>query len=147
MSTASKATDPQSGMKKPLLLVVACALIDRDNRILLSQRPPGKTMSGLWEFPGGKLEPAEPPEAGLIRELEEELGITTEQSCLAPLSFASHDYEDFHILMPLFICRKYQGIPVPREGQTLKWVAPRQLRQYPMPPADEPLIAALEELL
>ena len=147
MSTASRATDAGDETAKPLLLVAACALIDRDNRILLSQRPPGKAMTGLWEFPGGKLEPTETPESALIRELEEELGITTEQSCLAPLSFASHDYADFHILMPLFICRKYQGIPVPREGQTLKWVTARQLRQYPMPPADEPLVAALEELL
>lgn len=130
-----------------VLLVAACALVDRDNRILLAQRPQGKTLAGLWEFPGGKVEPGETPEASLVRELQEELGITTHVTCLAPLTFASHTYEDFHLLMPLYICRKYEGIPVPMEGQTLKWVRSSALRDYPMPPADEPLIPALQDLL
>jgi len=132
---------------KPLMLVAACALVDRDNRILLSRRPPGKAMAGLWEFPGGKIEAGETPEAALLRELEEELAVRTEASCLAPLSFASHAYGDFHLLMPLYICRKYQGIPVSREGQTLKWVRAAALRDYPMPAADEPLIPVLQDLL
>lgn len=132
---------------KPLMLVAACALVDRDNRILLSRRPPGKAMAGLWEFPGGKIEAGETPEAALLRELEEELAVLTEASCLAPLSFASHAYDDFHLLMPLYICRKYQGIPVSREGQTLKWVRAAALRDYPMPAADEPLIPVLQDLL
>jgi 8-oxo-dGTP diphosphatase len=132
---------------KPLMLVAACALVDRDNRILLSRRPPGKAMAGLWEFPGGKIEAGETPEAALLRELEEELAVRTEASCLAPLSFASHAYDDFHLLMPLYICRKYQGIPVSREGQTLKWVRAAALRDYPMPAADEPLIPVLQDLL
>ena len=129
------------------LLVSAVALIDRDGRILLAQRPKGKSMAGLWEFPGGKIEPGETPEAALIRELEEELGINTWSSCLAPLTFASHSYDDFHLLMPLFACRKWQGTPQPNEGQTLKWVHVRDLRNYPMPPADIPLISVLRDWL
>ena len=130
-----------------LLLVVACALIDADRRVLIAQRPEGKSLAGLWEFPGGKVEPGESPEAALIRELEEELGISTRTACLAPVSFASHSYDNFHLLMPLYACRKWQGDPVPREHTALKWVRPQQLRDYPMPPADEPLIAALCDLL
>jgi len=129
------------------LLVSAVALIDRDGRILLAQRPEGKSMAGLWEFPGGKVEPGETPETALIRELEEELGINTWSSCLAPLSFASHSYDDFHLLMPLFACRKWEGTPHPKEGQTLKWVHVRDLRNYPMPPADIPLIPVLRDWL
>lgn len=130
-----------------LLLVVACALLDADNRILLSQRPRGKVLEGLWEFPGGKLEAGERPEDCLVRELHEELGITTKPDCLAPLTFASHAYDDFHLLMPLYVCRRYEGVPVAREGQVLKWVRPRDLRDYPMPPADEPLIPILADYL
>jgi len=130
-----------------LLLVVAVALIDTDGRILLSQRPEGKQLAGLWEFPGGKVEPNERPEAALIRELSEELGIKVEEPCLAPLTFASHAYEDFHLLMPLYICRRWSGLATGREGQALKWVKPHDLRSYPMPPADEPLIPALIDLL
>lgn len=132
---------------KKLILVAACALIDRDNRILLAQRPPGKSMAGLWEFPGGKFEPGETPEQTLMRELTEELGIITKPDCLAPLTFASHSYDDFHLLMPLYICRKYEGIPTPREGQTLKWVRAKNLRDYPMPEADLPLISPLQDIL
>lgn len=127
------------------LLVSAVALIDPDGRVLLAQRPEGKSMAGLWEFPGGKIEPGETPEAALIRELHEELGIDTWKSCLAPLTFASHTFEDFHLLMPLFACRKWQGSVQSREGQALKWVRPRDLRDYPMPPADIPLIAVLRD--
>jgi 8-oxo-dGTP diphosphatase len=130
-----------------LVLVVACALVDADGRILIAQRPQGKKMAGLWEFPGGKVEPGETPEATLVRELREELGIETRSACLAPLTFASHAYEDWHILMPLYVCRRWEGIPQPREGQALKWVRAKELRQYPMPPADLPLIAPLIELL
>ena len=130
-----------------LLLVSAVALIDRDGRVLLAQRPEGKSMAGLWEFPGGKVEPGECPEEALIRELQEELGIDTWASCLAPLTFASHAYEDFHLLMPLFACRKWEGTPQPKEGQTLKWVHPRDMRDYPMPPADLPLIPILRDWL
>ncbi|WGW04297.1 (deoxy)nucleoside triphosphate pyrophosphohydrolase [Tropicibacter oceani] len=130
-----------------IILVSAVALIDPDGRVLLAQRPEGKSMAGLWEFPGGKVEQGESPEHALIRELHEELGIDTWASCLAPLTFASHSYDDFHLLMPLFACRKWQGIPQPREGQTLKWVAPAQLRDYPMPPADIPLIPILRDWL
>lgn len=130
-----------------IVLVAACALIDTDNRILLAQRPEGKTLAGLWEFPGGKLEPGETPEEALVRELSEELGITTKVACLAPLTFASHSYESFHLLMPLFVCRRYEGIPQGREGQRIKWVKPSALREYPMPPADEPLIPILQDLL
>ncbi len=130
-----------------VLLVSAVALIDRDGRVLLAQRPKGKSMEGLWEFPGGKIEPGETPEEALIRELHEELGIDTWSSCLAPLTFASHTYEDFHLLMPLFACRKWEGIVQSLEGQALKWVRPNQLRDYPMPPADEPLIPVLRDWL
>lgn len=130
-----------------LLLVAAVALIDADGRVLLAQRPPGKSLAGLWEFPGGKVEQGESPEAALIRELHEELGIETWQSCLAPLTFASHAYEKFHLLMPLFACRRWQGIPEPREGQALAWVRPAAMRDYPMPPADLPLIPILRDWL
>jgi len=127
------------------VLVSAVALIDVDGRILLTQRPEGKSLAGLWEFPGGKVEPGETPEAALIRELQEELGIDTWQSCLAPLTFASHSYEDFHLLMPLFACRKWNGTPQGKEGQALKWVRSKDLKNYPMPPADEPLIPILRD--
>lgn len=130
-----------------VVLVSAVALIDVDGRVLLAQRPEGKSMAGLWEFPGGKVEPGETPEAALIRELHEELGIDTWASCLAPLTFASHAYPDFHLLMPLFACRKWQGIPQPREGQTLKWAEVGELRSFPMPPADLPLIPILRDWL
>ncbi len=130
-----------------LVLVAAVALIDADGRVLLAQRPPGKSMAGLWEFPGGKVEPGETPEAALIRELHEELGIDTQESCLAPLTFASHGYADFHLLMPLFACRRWQGTVTPREGQALAWVRARALRDYPMPPADLPLIPILRDWL
>lgn len=130
-----------------VVLVAAVALIDSDGRVLLAQRPPGKSMAGLWEFPGGKVEPGETPEAALIRELEEELGIETWNSCLAPLSFASHAYDDFHLLMPLFACRRWQGIVQPREGQSLSWARVSEFGNYPMPPADIPLIPVLRELL
>lgn len=129
------------------LLVVACALIDADNRVLITQRPEGKAMAGLWEFPGGKIEKDELPEDALLRELQEELGVITWKSCLAPLTFASHDYGDFHLLMPLYVCRKWEGQMAAREGQALKWVRPNRLRDYPMPPADAPLIPALIDLL
>ncbi len=129
------------------VLVSAVALIDVEGRVLLAQRPEGKAMAGLWEFPGGKVEPGETPEAALIRELHEELGIDTWASCLAPLTFASHSYEDFHLLMPVFACRKWQGIAQGREGQALKWVRANDLRSYPMPPADIPLIAILRDWL
>lgn len=129
------------------VLVSAVALIDADGRVLLAQRPPGKSMAGLWEFPGGKVESGETPEVALIRELQEELGIDTYASCLAPLTFASHSYADFHLLMPLFACRKWTGQVQPREGQVLKWVRPADMRSYPMPPADIPLIAILRDWL
>ncbi len=129
------------------VLVSAVALIDADGRILLAQRPQGKSMAGLWEFPGGKVEPGETPETALIRELHEELAIDTWQSCLAPLTFASHSYADFHLLMPVFACRKWTGTPRPNEGQVLKWVRAGDLRAYPMPPADVPLIAVLRDWL
>ena len=130
-----------------IILVVAVVLIDRDGRVLLSQRPSGKSMAGLWEFPGGKVENGEVPEEALIRELNEELGIDTWSSCLAPLSFASHSYEDFHLLMPVFVCRKWVGSPTPMEGQALKWVNRDKLKDYPMPPADIPMIAVIRDLL
>ena len=130
-----------------IVLVSAVALIDADGRVLLAQRPPGKSMAGLWEFPGGKVEPDETPEAALIRELQEELGINTWKSCLAPLTFASHAYDSFHLLMPLFACRRWEGVPTPREGQILTWARPERLRDYPMPPADLPLIPILREWL
>ena len=132
---------------RKLLLVAACALVDADGRILLAQRPEGKSLAGLWEFPGGKVEPGESPEEALIRELEEELVIVTKVACLAPLTFASHSYDGFHLLMPLFVCRRFEGIPSGREGQAIKWVRPKALRDYPMPPADEPLIPILQDLL
>jgi 8-oxo-dGTP diphosphatase len=130
-----------------LVLVAACALIDPDGRVLIAQRPPGKSMAGLWEFPGGKIEPGELPEQSLIRELEEELGIVVKAECLAPLTFASHSYPDFHLLMPLYVCRRWQGFVEARELQALKWVRPNELHNYPMPPADEPLISHLTTLL
>lgn len=129
------------------VLVSAVALIDRDGRILLAQRPEGKSMAGLWEFPGGKVETGETPEIALIRELKEELGINTWQSCLAPLTFASHQYESFHLLMPLYACRKWEGIVSPQEGQQVKWVKPADLRNYPMPAADVPMIPILRDWL
>jgi 8-oxo-dGTP diphosphatase len=130
-----------------LVLVVACALIDVDRRVLLAQRPAGRTMAGLWEFPGGKVEAGERPEQTLIRELKEELGIAVAENCLAPLTFASHGYPDFHLLMPLYVCRRWDGIVTPQEGQKLAWVRPNRLRDYDMPPADEPLIPHLVALL
>jgi 8-oxo-dGTP diphosphatase len=130
-----------------LVRVAAAVILRADGAVLLAQRPPGKAYAGYWEFPGGKLEPGETPEAALIRELEEELGVSTKTACLAPLTFASHSYENFHLLMPLFVCRKWQGVPQPREHSALKWVRPQALRDYPMPPADEPLIAPLCDLL
>jgi 8-oxo-dGTP diphosphatase len=132
---------------KPLLLVAACALVDADGRVLLARRPEGKTMAGLWEFPGGKLHSGETPEAALIRELKEELGIDVSAACLAPFAFASHEYERFHLLMPLYLCRRWKGLPTPRENQTLAWVRPQKLADYPMPPADKPLIPLLRDFL
>ncbi len=134
-------------MKGDMLLVVACALVDADRRVLLAQRPPGKAMAGLWEFPGGKIASGETPEAAIIRELAEELGIETKAACLAPLTFASHAYDNFHLLMPLFICRRWWGTPRGMEKQALKWVRPQSLRDYPMPAADVPLVAALQDVL
>jgi 8-oxo-dGTP diphosphatase len=130
-----------------LVLVAACALIDADGRVLIAQRPPGKAMAGLWEFPGGKVEFGETPEAALIRELREELGITVKEACLAPLTFASHAYADFHLLMPLYVCRRWEGIVAAREHATLAWVKANKLRDYPMPEADVPLIPHLLDLL
>jgi 8-oxo-dGTP diphosphatase len=127
--------------------VAACALIDADGRVLLAQRPEGKSMAGLWEFPGGKIEAGETPEQSLIRELEEELGIIVKEACLAPLTFASHSYPDFHLLMPLYVCRRWDGMVTAREGQSLAWVRPNRLRDYPMPPADIPLVPHLTSLL
>ena len=131
----------------PIILVVAVALVDSDGRVLLAQRPAGKAMAGLWEFPGGKVQAGETPEAALIRELKEELGIDTSEACLAPFTFASHRYESFHLLMPLYLCRRWSGIVTPREGQSLAWVRPLKMDQYPMPPADKPLVAMLRDLL
>src|SRR5215813_3703539 len=130
-----------------ILLVVACALIDPDGRVLLAKRPPGRPLAGLWEFPGGKVEPGETPEGALIRELGEELGIRVSGACLAPLTFASHAYPEFHLLMPLYVCRKWEGSVTAREHTRITWVRPNRLREYPMPPADEPLIAHLTTLL
>jgi 8-oxo-dGTP diphosphatase len=130
-----------------LVLVAACALIDADGRVLIAQRPQGKSMAGLWEFPGGKVETGEWPEQSLIRELKEELGITVKEECLAPLTFASHLYPEFHLLMPLYVCRRWEGIIAAQEQQKLKWVRPNDLRNYPMPPADEPLISHLMALI
>ena len=134
-------------MSVKVVLVAACALIDADGRVLIAQRPEGKTMAGLWEFPGGKVDPGERPEDALIRELKEELGIVVKEACLAPLTFASHTYEDFHLLMPLYVCRRWEGTVTPHEGQKLAWVRPNRLRDYPMPPADIPLISHLTTLL
>jgi 8-oxo-dGTP diphosphatase len=130
-----------------VVLVAACALIDTDGRVLIAQRPAGKPMAGLWEFPGGKVQPDERPENALIRELQEELGIVVNEACLAPLTFASHSYADFHLLMPLYVCRRWEGQVSPREGQKLAWVRPNRLKDYPMPPADVPLISHLTTLL
>jgi 8-oxo-dGTP diphosphatase len=130
-----------------VVLVAAVALIDADGRVLVSQRPEGKQLAGLWEFPGGKIEPGERPEQALVRELKEELDIDVAESCLAPLTFASHAYPEFHLLMPLYVCRRWKGIVSSREGQALKWLRPKKLREIPMPPADLPLIPHLEELL
>ncbi len=137
--------EPRAGL--PIVLVSAVALLDADARILLAQRPAGKSMAGLWEFPGGKVEPGETPEAALIRELKEELSIDIRASCLAPLGFASHSYETFHLLMPLYICRQWRGRLEPAEGQKIAWVRARNLRDFPMPPADEPLIPLLQDWL
>ncbi len=134
-------------MSVKLLLVAACALIDVDGRVLIAERPAGKAMAGLWEFPGGKLEPGERPEETLIRELSEELGIAVREACLAPLTFASHAYEDFHLLMPLYVCRRWEGQVTARHHAKIAWVRPNKLRDYPMPPADEPLISHLMTLL
>lgn len=142
-----RAGAPAGAPARPLLLVAAAALVDADGRVLIAQRPPGKAMAGLWEFPGGKVGPGETPEQALVRELQEELGIDTRASCLAPIAFASHAYDDFHLLMPLFACRVWQGAPQPREGQALAWVRPVRLADYPMPPADVPLVALLRDLL
>ncbi len=143
-TTAAEAGD---GAARPVVLVAAVALIDPDDRVLIARRPEGKAMAGLWEFPGGKVDPGETPEAALIRELREELEIDTEESCLAPFTFASHTYDDFHLLMPLYVCRVWQGAPRAVEHSALKWVLPRELRDYPMPPADEPLVAMLRDFL
>lgn len=137
----------QSRMARQLVLVVACALVDADGRVLIAQRPEGKSMAGLWEFPGGKLEPGETLEAALIRELKEELAIDTETACLAPLTFASHAYEEFDLLMPLYVCRKWKGTPRAIEHQAIRWVRAGELRTFDMPPADEPLIAHLCDLI
>ena len=134
-------------MSVKLVLVAACALIDADGRVLIAQRPQGKAMAGLWEFPGGKVESGERPELSLIRELKEELGIDVKEECLAPLTFASHLYPHFHLLMPLYVCRRWDGFVQGREGQKLRWVRPADLREYPMPPADEPLISHLTMLI
>jgi 8-oxo-dGTP diphosphatase len=134
-------------MAPRLVLVVACALIDPDGRVLLAQRPPGKAMGGLWEFPGGKVDSGESPEEALIRELREELGIAVKEACLAPFTFASHAYPDFHLVMPLYLCRRWEGTPQPLEHSALKWVRPGDMRHYPMPPADLPLIPMLRDLL
>ncbi len=131
----------------PLVLVAAVALIDADGRVLLARRPEGKAMAGLWEFPGGKVRPGESPESALVRELKEELGVDTAESCLAPFAFASHRYSDFHLLMPLYVCRRWKGGPMPLERQELAWVRPARLADYPMPPADRPLVALLRDLL
>src|SRR5947207_10543511 len=145
MSTSMAATEADP--TRPIVLVAAVALIDTDGRVLLAERPPGKHLAGLWEFPGGKVQPGETPEVALIRELAEELGIDVVASCLAPFTFASHAYPEFHLLMPLYVCRKWSGIVMAREGQQLKWVRPARLGDYPMPPADKPLVAMLRDLL
>ncbi len=132
---------------RPIVLVAAVALVDRDGRVLIAKRPEGKAMAGLWEFPGGKVDPGETPETALIRELDEELGIQVPERCLAPLTFASHAYDEFHLLMPLYVCRNWDGIVAAREGQDLKWVRPVRLGDYDMPPADAPLVAMVRDLL
>ena len=132
---------------KPIVMVAAAALVDTDGRVLLGRRPQGKSLAGLWEFPGGKLEPGETPEACLIRELDEELGVTVAESCLAPFVFASHGYDSFHLLMPMFLCRRWTGTVEPRQHEALAWVKPNQMGDYPMPPADAPLVAWLRDLL
>jgi len=132
---------------KPVVLVVAAALVDTDGRVLLTQRPPGKKLAGMWEFPGGKVEPNETPEAALVRELHEELHLDISAACLAPFAFASHAYDDFHLLMPLYVCRRWAGQPEPREGQAMRWVRPIKMRELEMPPADLPLVAMLRDLL
>jgi 8-oxo-dGTP diphosphatase len=144
---AGERTAKEHGAARPIILVAAAALVDVDGRVLIARRPEGKSMAGLWEFPGGKVQPGETPEVALIRELQEELAVDTRSSCLAPLAFASHAYQDFHLLMPLFVCRVWQGTPSPQEGQDLAWVRPSRLSDYPMPPADEPLVALLHDLL
>jgi 8-oxo-dGTP diphosphatase len=145
--TDSTRPAPQPDRAPPILTVVAVALVDPDGRILLAQRPEGKPLAGLWEFPGGKIAPGESPESALIRELDEELGIDVAEACLAPLTFASHRYDAFHLLMPLYVCRRWKGTPHAREGQRLTWVRPERLGEYPMPPADKPLVAMLQDLL
>src|SRR5882672_1649012 len=144
---ASRRTQDTDATARPIVLVAAVALIDADGRVLLAQRPEGKHLAGFWEFPGGKVDTGETPEAALIRELNEELGIDVVASCLAPFTFASHAYEKFHLLMPLYVCRKWSGIVTAREGQSLKWVRSARLDEYPMPPADKPLVAMLRDLL
>lgn len=143
----AKAGGDDAPAPRPLVLVAAAALLDADGRVLMAQRPEGKAMAGLWEFPGGKVEAGEAPEEALIRELAEELAIDVSADCLAPLTFASHAYDDFHLLMPLFVCRKWRGTMHPREGQALRWLRPERLRELPMPPADLPLVAMLRDLL
>ncbi len=138
---------PTTEAERPVLLVAAVALVDVDGRVLIARRPEGKAMAGLWEFPGGKVGPGETPEEALIRELEEELGIDVTENCLAPFTFASHAYDRFHLLMPLYVCRVWEGSVRPLEGQALKWVRPVRLGDYPMPPADRPLVAMLRDLL
>ena len=140
-------TDANPKKALRIVFVVAAALVDRDNRVLIAQRPAGKTLAGLWEFPGGKLDPGETPEEALVRELHEELGVTVCLTCLAPFTFASHTYDDFHLMMPLYVCRNWEGEVSPREGQQIKWVKARDLTDYPMPPADIPLIPWLKDLL
>jgi len=146
-ATAAEPPADSGEAGRPVVLVVAVALVDGDGRVLLAQRPPGKAMAGLWEFPGGKVHAGETPEAALIRELDEELGIDVAANCLAPFTFASHRYAEFHLLMPLYVCRVWQGVVTPREGQSLAWVRPPRLADYPMPPADKPLVAMLRDLL
>ncbi|MDE0172556.1 MAG: (deoxy)nucleoside triphosphate pyrophosphohydrolase [Defluviicoccus sp.] len=138
---------PTTEADRPVLLVAAVALVDGDGRVLIAQRPEGKPMAGLWEFPGGKVAPGETPEEALIRELSEELDIDVTENCLAPFTFASHRYDDFHLLMPLYVCRVWNGAVRPQEGQAVKWVRPMRLGDYPMPPADRPLVAMLRDLL
>jgi 8-oxo-dGTP diphosphatase len=145
-NTAPEERQAAAGAKS-IVLVAACALIDADHRLLLARRPEGKPMAGLWEFPGGKVDAGETPEACLIRELDEELGLDVTADCLAPLTFASHNYPDFHLLMPLFACRVWHGIPRPKEGQALKWLQPAAMAELPMPEADKPLVAFLRDYL